>query len=104
VTHWGDQAALAVQYWTFPLYIMTTTATAATVQSFLTYRFWTLFVYFTPLCLTSYSHSFSSRNKVLTGVFCALVLTAAAGGTYTMFTIFLFPTFAERFKNIVSAS
>jgi hypothetical protein len=93
-----------VQYWTFPLYIMSTTATAATVQSFLTYRFWTLFVSLTSPCPASYLHSFRSRNKVLTGIFCVLVLTAAAGGTYTMFTIFLFPTFAERFKNVVSAS
>jgi hypothetical protein len=40
----------------------------------------------------------------VTGVFSALVLTAAAGGTYTMFSMILFPAFAERYKIVASAA
>jgi hypothetical protein len=45
VSEWGNASGLAVQYWTFPLYIITTTASAAIVQSFLIFRFYTLYVY-----------------------------------------------------------
>jgi hypothetical protein len=78
--------------------------TATTVQSFLAYRFWSLSVCSGNMSLIMLTLDLRTRNRALAVVFCILILTAAAGGTYTMFTIILFPTFAERFKNIVSAS
>jgi hypothetical protein len=49
ITHWGDPTFLLVQGWTIPSYLILSNIPAFVVQLFLTWRFWNLCVFYTPL-------------------------------------------------------
>ncbi|KAF8910345.1 hypothetical protein CPB85DRAFT_685211 [Mucidula mucida] len=79
ITHWGDREYLSNQYWPIPVYLSTTGASAAVVQTFLITRFWNL-----------------SRNHFVTPCLALISLTAFGGAIATAITIVKYPLYHER--------
>ncbi|KAJ7053155.1 hypothetical protein C8F01DRAFT_1375326 [Mycena amicta] len=87
IIHWGDLAYLQNQYWPDPLYVISTGAVAALVQSFLVVRYWRL-----------------TKNNFITLTLFA-VITVAAGGAFACgATLAIFPQYRDRGKALIPAT
>ncbi|KAG7086314.1 hypothetical protein E1B28_002278 [Marasmius oreades] len=79
VIHWGDRDFLQNQNWTFPVYLVTTGASAVIVQQFLIYRFWTL-----------------TNGRIVTAYLALASLAAFGGAIATAVIVVQHSTFGER--------
>ncbi|KAF9265988.1 hypothetical protein L218DRAFT_971845 [Marasmius fiardii PR-910] len=79
VLHWGDRDYLQNQYWPFPVYLVTTGASAFIVQQSLIFRFWTL-----------------TKSLIVTIYLVLSSLAAFGGAIATAVIVHRFSTFSER--------
>ncbi|KAK7034497.1 hypothetical protein VNI00_012344 [Paramarasmius palmivorus] len=84
VKNWGNPVVLRTQYWPVTSYLATTGITALLVQSFLTYRFWSLTKSWS-ICLIL-----------------SLGILVSFGGSIATATVFaIFPSYEERVRGLV---
>ncbi|KAF7348763.1 hypothetical protein MVEN_01395700 [Mycena venus] len=81
ITHVGDTVYFTEQNWTIPVYVITTAAVAAAVQTFLVTRYW----------------RFTHKHAIT--LFLSLLILVGFGGSFTCgLMVALFPAFKDRFK------
>ncbi|KAF9029063.1 hypothetical protein BDZ89DRAFT_1014737 [Hymenopellis radicata] len=81
IIHWGDMDYLQNQYWPIPVYLSTTGASAAVVQTFLITRFYHL-----------------SRNHYVAPFLGLISLTAFGGAVATAVVVVKYPLYHERYS------